>query len=209
MQAEEELWRQHSWAIWMHNDDQNTKYFHQFATYRRNCKHVWEITDDIGQVHSGQIELKVEATKYLKSFFAAQDQSSVNEQVITAGLFSRMVNQEEVKFMESPCTLDELKEVLKLFKKDKSPGPDGWTIEFFIYFFDLVGGDLLEMVEEFRIRGEVVAGLNLTFLALIPKVIKPTSFEDYRPISLCNLCYKLISKIIANMIKPFLARSFV
>jgi hypothetical protein len=63
------------------------------------------------------------------------------------------------------------------------------------------------MVEESRIRGEVVGGLNSTFLALIPKVNKPTSFEDFRPISLCNLCYKLISKIIANRIKPILSRS--
>jgi hypothetical protein len=75
------------------------------------------------------------------------------------------------------------------------------------YFFDLVGDDLLEMVEESRIRGEVVRGLNSTFLALIPKVNKPTSFDDFRPISLCNLCYKLISKIIANRIKPILSRS--
>jgi hypothetical protein len=75
------------------------------------------------------------------------------------------------------------------------------------YFFDLVGDDLLEVVEDSRNRGEVVRALNSTFLALIPKVNKPTSFDDFRPISLCNLCYKLIAKIIANRIKPILSRS--
>jgi hypothetical protein len=118
-----------------------------------------------------------------------------------------LVNEEEVRVLEIPCNLGELKEVLTLFKKEKIPGPDGWTVEFFIHFFDLVGGDLLEMVEESRSRGVIVGGLNSTFLALIPKVNKPTTFGDFRPISLCNLCYKLISKIIANRIKPFLSRS--
>jgi hypothetical protein len=63
------------------------------------------------------------------------------------------------------------------------------------------------MVEESRSQGSIVGGLNSTFLTLIPKANKPTTFEDYRPISLCNLCYKIISKIIANQIKPFLSEA--
>jgi hypothetical protein len=97
--------------------------------------------------------------------------------------------------------------VITNFKIDKSPGPDGWTIEFFIHFFDLVGRDLLDMAEEARLNGNISGGLNMTFIALIPKVNKPQIFGDFRPISLCNLCYKIISKIIANWIKPILSRS--
>jgi hypothetical protein len=121
--------------------------------------------------------------------------------------FPSLVNEEDTLLLERPCTKEELWEVLKLFAKDKSLGPDGWTVEFFIHFFELVGDDLLEVVEDSRIRGEVVRALNSTFLALIPKVNKPTSFDDFRPIYLCNLCYKLIAKIIANRIKPILSRS--
>jgi len=80
-------------------------------------------------------------------------------------------------------------------------------VEFFIYFFDLVGDELLEAVEDSMNRGEVVRALNSNFLSLIPKVNKPSSFDDFRPISLCNMCYKLIEKIIANRIKPILSRS--
>jgi hypothetical protein len=194
-------------VIWIQSGDQNTKFFHQFASYRRNRKHVCEIIDDTGKLHSGQMELKAEAMNYYKHFFKAHEQPTTTEQVRVAGLFSRLVNEEEARVLHSPVNMGELKEVLTLFKKDKSPGPDGWTVEFFLHFFDLVGEDLLDMVEESRSRGVIIGGLNSTFLALIPKVNKPVTFGDFRPISLCNLYYKLISKIIANQIKPFLSRS--
>jgi hypothetical protein len=46
LKEKEELWRQRSRAIWIQSGDQNTKFFHHFANYRRNCKYVWEIRDD-------------------------------------------------------------------------------------------------------------------------------------------------------------------
>jgi len=73
----------------------------------------------------------------------------------------------------------------------------------------LVGDDFLKVVKDSRRRGEVVRALNSTFLALIPKVNKPSSFGDYRPISLCNLCYKFIAKIITNRIKHILSRTLL
>ena len=67
-----------------------------------------------------------------------------------------------------------------------------------------MGKDLLKAVEYARKSGRIAPSLNSTFLALIPKKDKPTIFADFRPISLCNLIYKLISKIIAVRLKPHL-----
>jgi hypothetical protein len=103
--------------------------------------------------------------------------------------------------------LEELKDVMFMFQKEKSPGPDGWTVELFISFFDHVGEDVLAMVEESRSLGAIAGGLNSMFLTLIPKENNPTSFDDFRPISLCNLFYKIISKIIAKRIKSILSRT--
>ena len=60
------------------------------------------------------------------------------------------------------------------------------------------------MVEDSRLNGKVIGSINSTFLALIPKENNSVSFNDYRPISLCNLIYKIISKVLSNRIKPFL-----
>jgi hypothetical protein len=107
-----------------------------------------------------------------------------------------MLEEEESSSLFVPVTLEELLDVLGHFKKEKILGLDGWTSKFFIFFFDLLGEDLLVMVEETRRMGFVVGGLNTTFLTLIPKTNRPRSFDDFCPISLCNLCYKIISKII-------------
>jgi len=118
-----------------------------------------------------------------------------------------MINAKECSSLFIPVTLDELKEFLFHFKKEKILGPDRCTAIFFIFFFDLVGKYLLAMVEETRRLGAIAGGLNSTFLTLIPKENNPTSFDEFRPISLCNLCYKVISKIIVNRLKPFLSIS--
>jgi hypothetical protein len=106
--------------------------------------------------------------------------------------------------LDMPCSLLEIPVALKSFSNGKSPGPNGWTIEFYLHLFDLVGLDL-ELVENTRLNGKVAGAINLNFLTLIPKAATPTTFGDYRPITLCNLCYKLISKSIATRIKPILS----
>ena len=113
----------------------------------------------------------------------------------------------EKEAFTSSVTILEVERALKLFKRDKAPGPDGWPIEFYLTFFDLLGPLLVNLVETSRISGRVTPALNSTFLALIPKVDLPVSFADFRSISLCNLCYKLISKIAAMRLKPFLDAS--
>lgn len=80
-------------------------------------------------------------------------------------------------------------------------------MEFFIFFFDLIAKDLLEAIEETCIKGEVIKSLNSTFIALIPKVNGLANFGDFWSIALCNFCYKVISKIIANRLRPILSRA--
>jgi hypothetical protein len=204
--VEEELWRQRSRAIWIKSGDQNTKYFHHFTSFRRNRKHIWEVQDENGQVHYGQEAIKKESFKHFKGSF--QDFGHyISDQVYSANLFPRLVNMEDTLLLERPCTKEELWDVPKYFAKDKSPRLDGWTIEFFLHFFELVGEELLKVVEDSKRRGEVLKALNSTFLVLIPKVNKPSSFGEYRPIALCNLSYKIIEKIITNRIIPILSRT--
>jgi hypothetical protein len=202
----ESTWRQRSRSTWLKCGDHNTKYFHKIASSRRNHKHIWEILDEAGTLHRGQNALKSTAVNHFKPFFDQNPNANIQSSVSVANLYAHTVSEAENISLDNPCSLQEILLALKSFSKDKSPGSDGWTVEFYLHFFDLIGPDLLALVEDNKIRGKVTGTLNSTFLTLIPKTDASSSFGDYRPIALCNLCYKLISKIIAIRIKPILSR---
>ena len=65
--------------------------------------------------------------------------------------------------------------------------------------------DPLKVVQQCQRVGKVLGALNSTFLALIPKKQNPSSFEEFKPISCCNVVYKIIEKIIAQRLNPILS----
>jgi hypothetical protein len=131
---EEERWRQKSRATWIKCGDKNTKYFHNFASHRHNKKHLWEIKDDEGKVHLGQEDIKREAKRHFSSFYKASDQNSIVDQVELVRMYPRLVTEEDINTIEIVVTKEEVLDVLKGMAKEKSLGPDGWTVEFYISF---------------------------------------------------------------------------
>ena len=142
---------------------------------------------------------------HFQNLFRAPEQASIAEVIRVAQLFPRFVddggNQELMKEVDE----EELKEAISSFQKDKSPRPYGWMIEFFLDLFEVLGNDLRMVVEDSRISGRIPASFNSTFIALIPKSDNARSLNDFRPISLCNCIYKVISKIIARRLKAILS----
>ena len=118
-----------------------------------------------------------------------------------------MTQVEDVDCFLKPITLQEVESILRGFKKDKSPGPDGWLVEFFLAFFVLFGEELVLAAEHVRTEGCFLGSINSTFLTLIPKCENTSTFADFHPISLCNLVYKIISKIATLRLKPLLNRT--
>lgn len=80
----------------------------------------------------------------------------------------------------------------------KAPGPDGFTVSFFQSYWDIVGRDIVEAVRSFMYSGRLVRGMNHTHIVLIPKVKCPMKMGQLRPISLCNVAYKVLAKVLAN-----------
>ena len=86
----------------------------------------------------------------------------------------------------------------------KAPGPDGMPAIFYKKCWHIVGERVIKEVLQVLNGGEMPAGWNDTNIILIPKVKNPTELKDFRPISLCNVIYKIISKILANRLKKIL-----
>lgn len=146
------------------------------------------------------------AREHFSNLYKDPGSCNIDDQLKIAKLFPSYFNAEDGMDINRPISLKEVEVNIKLFAKETSPGLNGWTIEFYLHFFDLLGSELVSAIEYSRVFGVIPEELNMNFLTLIPKVDRPALFADYRPITLCNLVYKLITKIIAEHLKPFLGK---
>ena len=201
----EEAWRLKSRAIWLESGDDNTKNFHAYARGRMVANTIWSLRDEEGTSYVSFEEKASCGVTHFQQLFKAPAQASIAEIIQLAQMFPRFVDEEGNEELLKAVTEEELKVVWGSFQKDKSPGPDGWTIDFFMALFDILGMDLLQVLEESRSSGWIPASFNTTFIALIPKADNAITLNDFRPISLCNCVYKIISKVIAGRLKSILS----
>ena len=110
------------------------------------------------------------------------------------------INQELIK----DFTRDEVEHALKHMEPLKALGPNGMPPIFFQSFWSVVGDDVTYAVLDCLNNYYIPYDLNHTFVTLIPKVKSPEFISEFRPISLCNVIYKLMSKVLANHLKKVL-----
>ncbi|KAL1194824.1 putative ribonuclease H protein [Cardamine amara subsp. amara] len=204
---EEKFLKQKSKLHWLKVGDKNNKTFHRAAVTREANNSIREIVCGDGRVVSSEEEIKEEAELFFKNFLQLTPQDyagiSVNE---LQNLLPFRCSEEDRAKLTKDVSGEEIKKVLFSMPNDKSPGPDGFTSEFYKAAWDIIGDEFIMAIQSFFVKGFLPKGINATILALIPKKTEAREMKDYRPISCCNVIYKVISKIIANRLKMVLPK---
>ena len=117
------------------------------------------------------------------------------KRVVTADMNAELVRS---------YSMEEVDIAIKQMAPLKAPGPDGMPPLFYQSFWQHIGPEVTKAVLSCLNSGTLLKSINHTFITLIPKVNNPENVSEFRPISLCNVIYKIISKVIANRLKPFL-----
>uniref|UniRef100_A0A2N9G6K5 Reverse transcriptase domain-containing protein n=1 Tax=Fagus sylvatica TaxID=28930 RepID=A0A2N9G6K5_FAGSY len=171
---DERVWKQRSRVEWLREGDQNTRYFHSKATQRHRRNYVYRLKNNSAHV----------------------------EQV--AECITPMVTAEMNRSLIKEFTSAEVFKALKQMAPLKAPGPDGLPPVFFQKYWHLIGEDVTKAVLTCLNTGKILKAINHTHITLIPKVKNPEDVKEFRPISLCNVIYKLISKVLTNRLKSML-----
>ena len=115
------------------------------------------------------------------------------------------VTEDMQDFLSYLFTALEVKEAIFQMGALKSPGPDGIQALFYQKYWDIVGPNVTDVVLNFLNKGDFIDDINQTFIVLIPKIKAPEDMKNFKPISLCNVFYKIISKVLANRLKSVLS----
>jgi hypothetical protein len=197
---EEMLWYQKSRENWVKYGNRNTKFFHTQSVIRRRRNKISGL--NIEGVWCTDVEtLKREASKFFKQLFQSNDPCHPHGLNLVQ---IPQIGQELYDILLQPVLLEEVKVAIFSMESYKSPGPDGFQPIFFKTYWNIVGKDVWHLVSEAFSTGVIDPKLAETLIVPIPKVDVPSTLKDFRPISLCNVLLKTISKVLVSRIRPFL-----
>ncbi|XP_050222138.1 uncharacterized protein LOC126672232 [Mercurialis annua] len=198
---EELLWIQKSRSEWILDGDRNTKFYHQKVKQRRRRNKIVALKDEEGNIITDQEALKELALNFFSNLFTGAGDleslppSEFSFPVIEASILSKIsavVTEEEIK--------------LSLWDMNpwKAPGIDGLHASFYQSHWSIVGQKLVSFIKDIFSGSPIPPEANKTLITLIPKNDYPESLKQYRPISLCNVSFKIITKLIARRLQQIM-----
>lgn len=199
--VEEEEQRMKSRCLWLKAGDKNTSFFHNNVKTRRARNQIDKIEVE-GRELKEQEEIKNAAFDHFKALLTADPQQNDSEAFLS--VIESKINEEHNNKLEQDPTEEEVREATFSMQQDKAPGPDGFTVAFYRQHWETIRKDFVRMVKNAFRKHKLGDNTKSSHIALIPKEANPKSFDRFRPISLCNVSYKIITKIIANRLKKLL-----
>ena len=193
---------------WIEMGERPTKYF--FNLEKRNYikKTITELRMEDETVIKKETQILDAIENYFSNLYLSTDsttQEDYDEYIQDLSL--PRLSDEERDNMEGVLTYEECKKVLETFQNDKSPGEDGFTVEFYKFFFDLLGHDLIASFNEAYEANELPISQRRGVITLIPKEDGSLlDLSNWRPITLLNVDCKIATKAIAKRLEASLPK---
>ncbi|GKV17381.1 hypothetical protein SLEP1_g27896 [Rubroshorea leprosula] len=164
------------------------------SIWRQKARKTWlERLEEVKEIKEG-------VAKHFESLFQEEEWN----RPVLDGIEFKKISTEEGSMLEAPFKEEEVKQAVWSCDSSKAPGPDGFNFKFIKEMWEVIKGDIMGFVDDFQKHGKLVRGVNSSFIVLIPKVDNPQKIEEFRPISLVGVMYKIIAKLLAHRLSSIL-----
>ncbi len=142
---------------------------------------------------------------YYKNLYSARPVDEETSKAFLCDRYVKKLNDAQQEMCEGLITLAEVKKTLAGMANNKSPGSDGFTAEFYKFFINDLGSYMVRSLNCSYHKGVLSETGRLGILSCIPKGNQPREYlKIWRPISLLNIDYKILSGVLAKRIQPVL-----
>jgi hypothetical protein len=197
------IWRSKSRENWLSCNDLNTKFFHSSTIIRRRSNAISFLKSNEGIWLFDREAIRSSFVSHFSNLFTSSC-PPIEEEMLD--LFPSVITDDDNNFLCSIPTEPEVISALFSLGSTKAPVPDGFTALFYKKYWPFVRADVLACIGNFFINKHLLNEQNYTFIALVPKQTGSHTVRQFRLIRLCNIVYKIISKVLANRFKTLIPK---
>nr|XP_025607659.1 uncharacterized protein LOC112701072 [Arachis hypogaea] len=181
--------------------DKNTRYFHNLASTRRRSNRIDALVIN-GRLVRNQDRIKLAIRDFYKNLYHQEASPLIG---FCDGLVNKIQEEESAELERMP-SVEETKDAVWDCESSKTPGYDGYNINFIKKCWGEIGSDFTKAVMDFFQSTELPRDSNITWVALAPKFVGAREIKDHRPISMVGCVYKVILKVLVRRMRRVMPR---
>ncbi|XP_022857582.1 uncharacterized protein LOC111378580 [Olea europaea var. sylvestris] len=203
LSIEEDFWKQKAGSRWVCKGDHNTRYFNAMVQGRRIRSHIRSIRTQAGEVLSTPTDIQTSTIVFYQDLLSATPQPLDH---IRSDVIPRLLTVDDNLALNRPPLMHEVREAIFSIDADSVAGPYGFSSLFFQHCWDIIQEDVYKAVLNFFDGGHFPRGFTTISIVLLPKKDGACRWTDFRPISLCTVFNKIITKLLNTRLSTLLPR---
>ena len=189
-------------AKWIKEGEKTSKYFCNLENRNYVSKYMTSLISSKGILLNEQSKILHETKEHFTKLYSFKETESVDLNEVCKNSNSSKLSEEVKLSLEGELTYTEMLDSLKRMKNNKSPGNDGFTAEFYKFFWQDIGYCLVRAMNYAYETGNLSITQKQGVITCIPKGNKDKSYlKNWRPITLLNVSYKIASSALSNRLK--------
>ena len=186
-------------------DERSTKYYHRKEKMRGQAKQITILKKDNDTEIETENKILTEIHEFYSNLYNTKGHSDTQTKENLTHVKSKL-NIDDTNNLNKPFTEEEIEKAIRRMKNEKSPGKDGLTKEFYSTFMDPLKSELCELFNNMKLFNSTPDSMKNAIVKLLFKKGDHRQLKNWRPVSLLNVDYKILNKVLTNRLSNYIGK---